>query len=64
MAHEASDLMTVTEFAKLIHVTRVTVYRMIERGEIPYLRFGGMIRVKSGEAMLRAKRGPDADGVD
>lgn len=40
-----SALMTVAEVAHGLQVDRATVYRMHDRGELPFVRFGGSTRI-------------------
>lgn len=48
-----ADLLTVPECARVLHVGRATVYRLVSRGELPAIRLGSgrgrgqMIRVES-----------------
>lgn len=35
----------VSEFAEIMGVTTVSIYRLIEKGEIPYYRIGKSIRL-------------------
>ena len=35
----------VSEFSEIMGVTTVTIYRLIEKGEIPYYRIGKSIRL-------------------
>lgn len=47
----APRFMTVAEVADLMRVSRMTVYRMIQRGEMPAIRVGKSFRVP--EAAVR-----------
>lgn len=47
-----SPFYTVAEVANLMRVSRMTVYRMIERGDLPAVRFGRSYRVP--EAALQS----------
>lgn len=38
-------LLTAPEVQKILRVSRITVYRMIERGDIPTIRFGRKVRI-------------------
>ena len=40
-----SDLLTVKEVANLLRVNPMTVYRAVESGVLPHVRFGRTIRV-------------------
>jgi len=39
-------LLTVRQVAAMLGVCRATVYAMVERGELPHLRLGGVIRIR------------------
>lgn len=41
----AERLLTVSEVARLLHVSRGTVYHMIRGGDLPSLRIHGMLRL-------------------
>ena len=41
----ADRLLTVSEVARLLHVSRGTVYCMIRGGDLPFLRIHGMLRL-------------------
>ncbi|MEJ5913890.1 helix-turn-helix domain-containing protein [Pseudokineococcus sp. 1T1Z-3] len=43
-------LMTVAEVAEELRVSRMTVYRLIERGELPAVRVGRSYRVPTAAA--------------
>lgn len=40
-----SEYLTVVEVAKLTKLSRPTIYRGIQRGEIPAVRIGGAVRI-------------------
>ena len=40
---EEGDILTVRETAKLLKVSEATIYRMVEKDEIPYIRVGEKI---------------------
>jgi excisionase family DNA binding protein len=44
---DQGQLRTVPEVARELRVHRESVYRMIRRGELEAVRFGGVIRVRS-----------------
>lgn len=46
-------LLTVMQVAALLGVCRATVYAMVERGELPHLRFGAVIRIDPVTLRLR-----------
>lgn len=45
-------MLTVKEVLKILKISRTTLYRMIEKGELKVYRFGRSIRVKQDD--LRA----------
>lgn len=45
------EILTAMEVAKMLKVTRVTVYRMIKRGEIPCYRNGGILMFYKDEIL-------------
>ncbi len=52
-------LPTVRQVAALLGVCRATVYGMVERGELPHLRLGSLIRVRAKDLStlpLRTRR--------
>jgi excisionase family DNA binding protein len=50
----ASELMGVVEAAQYLGVSRITVYAMMKRGDLPYLQIGGSRAIPLTE--LRAYR--------
>lgn len=55
--------MKVPEIAALLHLSRMTVYRMIHREELPAVRFGKTFRVEEAavlEYVARASGWADA----
>lgn len=42
---DPADVLTVAETAALFRVSRMTVYRMVRRGELDHVRVGGTVRV-------------------
>ena len=40
-----TEFLTVTEVAKTLRVSRMTVYRLVEDGKIPAYRFGHIFRI-------------------
>ena len=42
---EPADVLTVDETARLFRVSRMTVYRMVRRGELDHVRVGRTVRV-------------------
>lgn len=55
-----AGFVTVPELAKKLGVSRMTIYRMIERGDIPSIRVGRSIRIpyQDAEALLRHGTNP------
>ena len=53
-----NELLRVTDGARLLRLCRATIYRLVERGELPALRFGNSIRFNPEELndRLRALR--------
>ncbi len=45
------EILTAMEVAKMLRVTRVTVYRMIKRGEIPCYRNGSILMFYKDEIL-------------
>lgn len=50
MTKITDNFATVRELAEIMRVSEMTVYRMIERGEIPAHRFGRLLRINRAEA--------------
>lgn len=48
--------LTVAEIATSMRVSRMTVYRLIESGELPAVRVGTMLRVKISDMATYLKR--------
>ena len=46
---DRSPIVTVTEAARLLGVSRWTVYRAIERGELESFKLGGCLRLRRAE---------------
>lgn len=44
-----SDLITTTQAGRLLGVTKITVNRLIHRGELPAFRFGKHFRVRRAD---------------
>lgn len=49
MANKLDNLLTVPEVAKYLRVNRFTVYRMVERGELPGIRVADMWRFEESD---------------
>ena len=56
-APELPHLLTVAEIAVLVRVSRMTIYRMIRRGELPAIVVGRSYRIPA-EAARRLMRHP------
>jgi len=57
----ASDVMTVNEVAALIRVHRVTVHKMVMRGELPAFRIGVFWRIRRDHVDQLLARGDRQD---
>ena len=62
----AARLLSVSEVAVRLRVSRVTAYRLIRRGDLPAFQVGGSIRVDPDELeqFLRAARAGHPDRED
>jgi len=49
-------LMTADEIAKILHISRAKVYRLIQRGYIPAIRIHRLVRVIPADLRDFAKR--------
>ena len=49
-------LLTAEEIAKILHISRAKVYRLIQRGQIPVLRIHRLVRVIPADLRDFAKR--------
>ncbi len=59
------DLMTMKDFQEKYRVSRSTVYRLNERGDIPFVHIGRAVRIKATDAELwfnALQQNPDNDG--
>lgn len=45
----SKDMLTVAEVADRLRVSRMTIYRMIERGEIEHVRISRIVRIPVAE---------------
>lgn len=60
-----TKLLSVKELAKYLNLTQRTVYNLIDRGEIPFLKVGGQYRFKEEEiARWLSKRADRKAGLD
>ena len=60
-----SELLRVSQVAKLINVSPATVYTWIEQGRFPCFKFVGAIRIKRSDLVewcRSKKRGAEFDG--
>ena len=46
---EIPDLLTITEAAAILRVTRSTAYKLVKSGALPAHRIGGSLRVNRAE---------------
>ncbi len=46
---EEEPLMTVPEIAKLLRTSKMNIYRLIRRGELPAIRIGHKLRVRRSD---------------
>ena len=51
-----AEYMTVTEIAKELRVSRMTVYRMCDSGELPSIRVGRSVRIREHDVIELIKR--------
>lgn len=42
-------MLTVSEVAKRLRISKMTIYRMIDRGEIEHVRIGRIVRIPAAE---------------
>ena len=54
--HMAAELVTVDEAGRALGVSRATVWRLIQRGDLPSVRRGGRRLVPSTAIQTRARR--------
>jgi len=47
MENREEEYLTIEEVAKLLKVSKITVYRMARKGQIPAVKFGKMWRISS-----------------
>ncbi len=45
------EYMTLNEVSKMMRVSARTIYRMVAKKEIPYIKFGGSIRFSKDEIL-------------
>jgi excisionase family DNA binding protein len=50
------SLLTADEIAKILHISRAKVYRLIQRGQIPVIRIHRLVRVIPADLRDFAKR--------
>lgn len=53
-----SDLLTVSEVAAMLRVSKMTIYRMVNSGELPAFRVGRSFRIRAA-AMRKLMSEPD-----
>lgn len=49
-------LLTVLEIAELLNVTKTTIYNMIYKNEIPFIKIGGTYRFNADEVIEYFKK--------
>jgi excisionase family DNA binding protein len=54
MATNQDELLTPSEAAKLMKVSRKTVYAWLSSAQIPSIRVGGVWRIRRGDLMPKA----------
>jgi excisionase family DNA binding protein len=59
----AEDLITVEEAGRALGVSRSTVWRLIQRGELPSVRRGGRRLVPADAARKRPRRGASRGAI-
>jgi excisionase family DNA binding protein len=59
----AQDLITVEEAGRALGVSRSTVWRLIQRGELPSVRRGGRRLVPADAARKRPRHGASPAGI-
>lgn len=47
--HLVNEVLTVNEVAERLRVTRQSVYRLLERGDLPSIKVLGAIRVRTAD---------------
>ena len=57
MNNQQSEIMTLTEVAEYLHCHKITVYRMVQSGQIPAFQVGSSWRLRR-EDIDRWDRGP------
>jgi len=60
---QASDFMTVSETAEWLQVHKVSVYRGVREGELPYIKLGRQIRIPR-DAFLEYVQRKAVDSVE
>ncbi len=49
MKQEQETLITIKDVTKLLNISRTTVYRLLEKGDIPSYKIGNQLRFKLSE---------------
>ena len=61
---KASELLTCDELMQILKVSRVTIYRLKERRQIPFYKVGGSIRFdKKDVSLYLQQRGVESIGI-
>lgn len=64
---EEKDFYTAEDLAKILQVTKVTIYRLMDQGELPYHQLGKLKRVRRAdfeEFLAKSRRGGEGHGRD
>lgn len=54
---EWPDFLTVLEISRLMYVSKMTVYRMLENGELEGVRFGRAVRISKNSLLAALENG-------
>lgn len=57
-------MLTVAEAAEALNISRITIYRMVERGEIPHKRLGRSIRIPASYITECEKKEKEIDVLE
>lgn len=55
---------TIREAAVILKIHRATAYRLVQRGELPVVRIGSVLRVPARELQRLLERGAVEPGAD
>lgn len=62
MEHELEESLTVPEVAKMLRMSRQTIYNMIKRGEIRHFRVGTKVRFNRADIAALKNTNPVTTG--